>query len=45
MLGLIKEKELEETGIDDSAHTTVANVYTQFSTYILLNTSPNETEY
>jgi hypothetical protein len=44
MLGLIKEKELEATGIDVSAHTTVTSVYTQFSTYILLNTSPNETE-
>ena len=44
MLGLVKEEELDATGISLRTCATVQEMYTQVSAYLLLNNDPNMTE-
>lgn len=45
MLGLVKTEEIDATGVTLRALDSVATLYTQFSTYIMLHNSPNDTQF
>jgi hypothetical protein len=45
MLGLVEKNELASFGVDFHACTSIATLYTQFTTYLLLNCNPNETQF
>lgn len=45
MLGLVAKEELGATGVDFRTYTSIATLYTQFATYLLINSSPNETQF
>jgi hypothetical protein len=45
MLGLVVKEDLSTTGVELDTYASIPKLYTQFTTYLLLNTDPNETQF